>query len=1098
MAIQVALHHVTRYRYERPIQLGAQTIRLRPAPHCRSPILSYSLKIQPAKHFLNWQQDPFGNYLARAVFPEKVKEFVVEVDLVTEVHVFNPFDFFLEEYAFEFPFRYEPWLAEELAPYLVKEESGPLLESFVKSVDRKKQNTVDFLVGANSQVYNALKYLIRMEPGVQTCEETLSLKSGSCRDMAWLLCQVLRHFGLATRFTSGYLIQLASDIKSLDGPSGPEQDFTDLHAWTEVYLPGAGWVGMDPTSGLLAGEGHIPLCCTPKPSSAAPVTGTLEACESTLEHTMSITRIREDRRVTRPYSDGEWEAIGKLGEQVDADLEENDVRLTMGGEPTFVSLDDREGSEWKFDALGDKKKELAETLFLKLSGRFSRGALLHFGQGKWYPGEQLPRWSMACFWRKDGEPVWNQAEWLAARPQDRGHDMDAARRFIGLLATRLHVPGTCVLPAHEDAVYYLWKEQKLPVEGDIFKADLHEKTERRRLQKLLEGNLNAVAGYVLPLAYAESRERWVSNRWAFQSKRLTLTIGDSPVGFRLPLDSLPQVPESRINEELGHGRSVFQTPEPLPAWEELAQIIEERKQDAGAASVGKGLLDAPAGLVRTALCVEPRGGQLYVFLPPVHGLSHYLELIASVESVAGELKMPVVIEGYEPPHDSALQHFRITPDPGVIEVNVHPAHNWQELNEIIGTVYEEAYKGRLVADKFLIDGRRVGTGGGNHIIAGGATPADSPFLRRPDLLRSFITFWQNHPSLSYLFSAMFIGPTSQFPRVDEARMDSLYDLDIAFSEMSRMEEPPLWMVDRLLRNLMVDVTGNTHRAEICIDKLYSPDGDRGRLGLLELRGFEMSPHPRMNLVQALLVRTLIAHFWKTPYREPLVRWGTRLHDQFMLPHFVWEDFQDVLYPLQAAGYPFKAEWFEPFLEFRFPKYGRVQVGPFNLELSMALEPWPVLGEEATRGGVSRSVDSAMERLQIRVENWNDAHYAVSCNGLRVPLKPTGQPGVYVAGVRFKAWSPASSLHPTIPAQGPLIFDVVDLRYGRSIGGCTYHVGHPGGRNYESIPLNENEAQGRRLSRFQAMGHTPGPQEAPKQISNPEFPCTLDLRFKRMG
>jgi len=293
---------------------------------------------------------------------------------------------------------------------------------------------------------------------------------------------------------------------------------------------------------------------------------------------------------------------------------------------------------------------------------------------------------------------------------------------------------------------------------------------------------------------------------------------------------------------------------------------------------------------------------------------------------------------------------------------------------------------------------------------------------------------------------------------------------------------------------LIDVTGNTHRAEICIDKLYSPDGERGRLGLLELRGFEMSPHPRMNLVQALLVRALIALFWKRPYRESLVRWGTRLHDQFMLPHFVWEDFRDVLYFTNAAGYSFKAEWFEPFLEFRFPKYGSVQVGPFNLELCMALEPWPVLGEEATLSGVSRSVDSAVERLQIRVENWNDAHNLVSCNGFRVPLKPTAEPGVYVAGVRFKAWSPPSSLHPTIPAQGPLVFDIVDTRYGRSIGGCTYHVGHPGGRNYESIPLNENEAQGRRLSRFQAMGHTPGPQAAPPYIINPEYPCTLDLRL----
>jgi len=1095
MAIQVALHHVTRYRYERSIRLGPQTVRLRPAPHSRASVLSYSLNIEPAKHFLNWQQDPFGNYLARAVFPDKVRELLVEVDLVTEIHVFNPFDFFLEEYALEFPFRYEPSLAEELAPYLAVSDKGPLLKDFVKSIDRGKRSTVDFLVDVNAALYQALKYVIRMEPGVQTPEETLSLKSGSCRDMAWLLCQALRHFGLATRFTSGYLIQLAADIKSLDGPSGPEKDFTDLHAWTEVYLPGAGWVGLDPTSGLLAGEGHIPLCCTPKPSSAAPVSGSLEAVEASLEHTMSVTRIHEDRRVTRPYSDQEWEAIDALGGKVDEDLLAEDVRLTMGGEPTFVSLDDREGSEWKFDALGPKKKELSETLFKRLSARFGHGGLLHFGQGKWYPGELLPRWSMACFFRKDGEPVWKEARYLADREADLGHTVEMAGRLLGAIAKRLGVPDSCVIPAHEDAVYYLWKEQKLPIQGDILKADLHEVTERRRLQKLLEGNLNDPVGYVMPLAYSATRERWVSNRWTFHASRLTLTIGDSPIGFRLPLDSLPHVPPAEIRERLGQGgKSVFQQPEPLPAWRELAEAVAGRTEDAPP----KDLHQGPVGLVRTALCVEPRAGQLRVFLPPIDSAAHYLELVAAIESAAAELEQPVMIEGYEPPGDRAIEHFRITPDPGVIEVNVHPAHSWEEMKNIIGTVYEEAYTGRLVADKFLIDGRRVGTGGGNHIVAGGATPADSPFLRRPDLLRSFITFWQNHPSLSYLFSAMFIGPTSQFPRVDEARMDSLYDLDIAFKEMASKKEPPLWVVDRLLRNLLVDLTGNTHRAEICIDKLYNPEGDRGRLGLIELRGFEMSPHERMNLVQALLVRALIAHFWKQPYRAPLVRWGTRLHDQFMLPYYVWEDFQDVLYPLQSHDYPFKPEWFEPFLEFRFPRYGAVQVGPFNLELRMALEPWPVLGEETTRGGVSRSVDSAVERLQVQVGNWNDTHYALTCNGRRVPLKPTGKPGTFVAGVRFKAWSPPSSLHPTIPAQGPLVFDVIDLSYGRSIGGCTYHVGHPGGRNYESIPLNENEAEGRRLSRFQAMGHSPGPREAPSDLVNPEFPFTLDLRFTPPG
>ncbi len=1141
MSIKVALHHKTEYHYDRPVTLLPQVVRLRPAPHCRTPILAYSLKIQPSKQFLNWQQDPYSNYLARLVFPEPTRDFVVEVDLVAEMVSINPFDFFVEEDATHYPFRYQDELAVELHPFLEIKEAGPKLTELVREMRRDKVQMNDYLVELNQRLYREISYIIRMEPGVQTCEQSLTKRSGSCRDTAWLLVQLLRHLGLAARFVSGYLIQLTADVAALDGPSGPDRDFTDLHAWAEVFLPGAGWIGLDPTSGLLAGEGHIPLACTADPLNAAPISGSFtfdkadddDEVAAQFGFAMTVQRVVETPRVTKPYTDEEWQAIDQLGHAIDIDLFAHDVRLTMGGEPTFVGIDNRDAPEWNTTALGAEKFLRGDMLLRRLRDRFAPGGLLHFGQGKWYPGESLPRWALGCWWRKDGIPLWTEPHLVAEAGRDYGYGPEDAHAFIQNLAKRLGVDPRHAVPGYEDSWYYLWKERQLPVNVDPLKSKLEDAEERARLAKVFEAGLKTVIGYALPLrrgSLAGSPFRtkrnpgWASGAWSLRRGHLFLLPGDSPMGYRLPLDSLPWEAENERDTvlesdpwaprgELPAKSEILQRYFAKPSGLRNGRVVEPVEQNLDAESAdADGSNDSQ--VIRTTLCVEPRGGRLYVFMPPQRNAEDFIELAAAIEATAKALHMPVMIEGYRPPFDTRMLHFTVTPDPGVIEVNIHPAANWSDLVKNTTTLYEEAHKSRLAAEKFMLDGRHSGTGGGNHIVLGGPTPADSPILRRPDLLRSLIGYWHNHPSMSYLFSGLFLGPTSQAPRVDEARNDSLYELEVAFQQVPDppaergvlMEdfarrtsmshaEPSLapWIVDRIFRNLLIDVTGNTHRAEWCIDKLFSPDSATGRLGLVEFRAFEMPPHSRMSLVQQLLMRGLIARFWNQPYREKLVRWGTQLHDRWMLPHFIAQDFRDVLEELRGAGYDFRDEWFAPHYEFRFPHLGSICRDGVELEIRQAIEPWHVLGEETTAGGTARYVDSSVERVQIKVSGLVNPRHAVTCNGRLVPLHPTGIAGEYVAGVRYRAWQPPSCLHPLIPVHTPLVFDLFDRWMNRSLGGCVYYVAHPGGRSYDTFPVNANEAEGRRISRFSPVGHTPGAIPPPIAETQGEFPFTLDLR-----
>ncbi len=1194
MSIHVALTHTTTYRFDRPVSLSPHVVRLRPAPHCRTPILSYSQRVEPVGHFINWQQDPFANYLARLTFPVKTTLLRITVDLVAEMSVLNPFDFFLEPEAEQFPFRYAAELKDELGPYLAADPLTPRLDALLRSIDRTPRRTQDFLVDLNQRLQRDIAYTIRMEPGVQTPEQTLELACGSCRDTGWLLVQVLRHMGLAARFVSGYLIQLTPDVKALDGPTGAETDFTDLHAWCEVYLPGAGWIGLDPTSGLLAGEGHIPLACTPQPSGAAPVEGMVDESEVEFSHHMVIRRIDESPRVTKPYTDDQWQAVLTLGEVVDQELNNGDVRLTQGGEPTFVATTDRDAPEWNTAAQGPTKRGYAGELIGKLIARYGPGGFLHFGQGKWYPGEQLPRWALSAIWRRDGQPCWHNPELFAdERLGGKATPFDA-HTFILALVDTLGVNPAHVQTGYEDTWYYLWRERRLPVNVDPFDSRVEDELERARLRKVFDQGLKTPTGYALPIrrepgapkeddpppglggaqpsarapqgspvpsSASLSGPHWVSGPWFFRDERMYLFPGDSAMGWRLPLDSLPWATEGERASDWA--QDPFSPRRSLPEAAVLRTqygpahrfgggyaeggTIGVQNQGAGAPHRGAGTGPAPLSsgdgqrmrpgesrqperfesggwILRTALCVEARGGILYIFMPPLTSAEDYLDLLAAIETTAQRLQVKLVLEGYPPPRDPRLNLLQVTPDPGVIEVNIHPAHNWAEIVDHTEFLYQAAFETRLGAEKFMLDGRHTGTGGGNHVVLGGATPADSPFLRRPDLLASLLAYWHNHPSLSYLFSGLFIGPTSQAPRVDEARDDQVYELEIALAELranrsrlgvemrgagpsqaaqapsggSEQSErggsyPPPWFVDRALRNILIDVTGNTHRSEFCIDKLYSPDGATGRLGLLELRAFEMPPHARMSVVQQLLLRALIARFWHTPYTAALQRWGTALHDRFLLPTFIALDFDDVLTELREAGFDFDPQWFAPHHTFRFPLLGDYAVRGMKLELRMALEPWHVMGEEGAAGTTVRYVDSSLERVEVKISGLTDSRHVLTVNGQAVPLQPTGRSGEFVCGVRYRAWHPPSALHPGIGVHAPLTFDLVDTWMERSLGGCQYHVEHPGGSNPTVFPINSYEAESRRLARFFRMGHTPGRMRVAQARPSLEFPFTLDLR-----
>jgi uncharacterized protein (DUF2126 family) len=1098
--MRVAITHRIDQHFARSRSLSTHWLRLRPAPEQRARITAFSLAVQAEPHFLNWVRDPFENHLGRLDFPEPLAGFGITLELIAELAPTNPFDFLTEPYAAGHPFEYPTQLKKELSPYLLTGEPGPRLGAWLADLDRTSTTTVERLAAVNRMVQEAHALTIEGAPDAMDVEGFLEREKGSCWDFAWLLTVTLRHLGIAARFACGYRVLLADEA---DGSTPRLPDTVTLHTWSEAYIPGAGWIGLDPSMGTFVTESHIPLACAPDPLHVLPIVGDRETPPETRSESLRARRLTPSR-VSWPHTDTQWADIEALGRYLDEDLAIQGLRPTVGVSLSLVSGLDAMRPEWSTQALGPSKRSLAESLSLSLRERLGPGGVLQLGQGEWFGGETLPRWRLGCFFRADGEPVWRNPERLSSGQAQGTASADQAERLAQALARGLGIDPARAVAAYEDPLHELWRAHASGASPHW--EDLRDPMRRRALAERLSSAHRTPTGYVLPLSWDHARACWVSGAWRFRRAELFLAPGSASMGYRLPLNSL-------IDDEAG----VFEAEIERSPLEERGRLPDFH---AGVrARHERGVTEASARddhPPRTALCVEARAGRLFVFLPPVSHLEHYLDLVAVVEVAAEALKLPLSLEGYPPPEDPRLRRVLLEPDAGVLRLDLPETDNWDQLLRGLSAAYEEAWALGLGTERVAADdggpgaGRRLPSGGGGRLTIGGVSPSESPFLTRPEILRSLVAYWQRHPCLSYLFAGRLIGPSGSAPRPDEGRDELLYELSIALERLPSGTSDKPWLPDRMLRHLLTDPAGNLKRAEIRVDELYSPERASARLGRIMINAFESAPEMRLGALQSLLVLGLIGRFGRHPDSGELRRWGPALHDRFMLPDVLLDDLRTVVADLGAARYPFQLDWFQPLFELRFPLLGSVPIGPLTLKLRTAHEPWPLLAEEATGGGLARFIDASTERLQTTLSGAHPGRYVLACNGHRVPLQETATHGEYVAGVRYKASNPPATLHPTVWPVQALVFDVIDTWTGRGIGGCTYlppqpEIWGPIGTAAEAPPTGEPRAAPRvfpvpilsmqamgKSGRFSPRGSGLGPMTAPPKIDDEQFPHLLDL------
>ncbi|MCG6967495.1 MAG: transglutaminase family protein [Chromatiaceae bacterium] len=1032
MTVRIALRHRIEQRFSRPVNLSTHWLRLRPAPLTNQRITAYSLGIDAEPHFINWVRDPFENNLARLDLPEPVSRLGFDIELLAELEPVNPFDFLVEPLAANFPFAYPAQLRKELAPYLALPLRGPRFAAWVETLDTEPAYILAFLSRVNQQIHESFAFAPPGQPGRVDPEAVLAAGAGWAWQVAWLGTLGLRALGLAARFVSGYRL-------SLDGDGSAA-----AHAWTEVYLPGAGWVGLDPARGLFTDECYLPLAAAPDPLRAVPVVGYREACEEQFNERVEVRQLLVEPEQW-PFSSAEREHLDALGRKIDLDLQAAGVALNVQPGLAFVAATESDLDEWKIAALGPAKRRVAEQLMLRLRERLAPGGVLQVEQGEQFAGDPLPRWRLGCWARTDGAPVcrsgarigWAQGG-AALTPAD-------ARAFGERLAHALGIEPTRLAPAYEDGLYRRWLD---PAPSDLIPdaAEISDPERRRALAERLSRESAQLRGYVLPLRWDAAAGRWASGTWPLRRGAIYLLPGDSPMGYRLPLEGLPLAVQRRIDPE----RCQFEDRALLP--EVHGEVSARLSRVAPLATPLAKADQASAGEgPRTAVCAEIRDGSLHCFLPPLTHLEHYLELVAAVELAAESLDTTVVLEGYGPPEDHRLRRIVIEPDAGALRVRLPEAGSSPELQSMLRAAFDEAAACGLHSERVMPDGSRFPPGVGAPLALAGQRPVHSPFLRRPEILRSLIAYWQRHPCLSYLFAGRGIGASGLAPRVDEGRDEALYELAIALERLPAGEIGEPWLADRVLRHLLTDPAGDMRRAEIRVDELYHPVRASRRLGRITLGSFEMASAAELQILQVQLVRALVARFAQLPERPELRPWGTALQDSLLLPRVLWDDFCVVLGELDEAGYPFQAAWFTTLVEQRFPRIGRVQFDDIALELRQAHEPWPVLAEEVSAGGVARFIDSALDRVQVTASGLTPGRYILECNAETVPLQPTGAVGEYVAGVRYKASNPPATLHPSAPPVDALVFDLIDTWSGRVLGGFTYHPARPRGWGTVGVP-----------------------------------------------
>jgi uncharacterized protein (DUF2126 family) len=685
--------------------------------------------------------------------------------------------------------------------------------------------------------------------------------------------------------------------------------------------------------------------------------------------------------------EGYLEGLRAQGLHADALLAEAGLTLTQGGEPTFIPKNPV-SPEWHLEALGDEKLDLAWKLSRALEKSLMPGAVILRSNGKHYPGEPIPRWKLTLL-RRQGSVLWKNPSLLSQGKKGKKQPI-TPRKFISTLAIELGVPGS-IRPVYEDveaamrASALLGEHPPLPRYSRSKKGFVQPRwttAERKRWQEL-----HRAAGWVLPLDRIEGV--WKTDDWVLpDGGDLLLLPGTSSIGLRLPLSQLP-----------------------------------------------------PGRLPR-ALTAEIREGALTLFLPPFLEASSFADLLAAIEKTAEALNSPpIALEGYPPPHEDDWENLSVIPDPGVIEVNLPPAASWESLEKTVSALFLAAEECGLRGTRVLPSGETSATGGGGHLVLGGTSLDSNPFLLKPHLLPSFLRFIQRHPSLSYLFSGRFVGPSSQAPRADESFFEIPRELGIALTAMESMEAPasPI-IIDAILRNLLLDYNGNTHKAEVSVDKFFNPFMPNGRLGLVEFRSIEMSPDIEQFLAIHALWRSLAASFVVKPYTEPLIDWKGKLHDDFLLPFFLEEDLDKVLAYLNDSGFNFKREWFQPHLRFRFPILAEDTIAGIPWHLRRALEPWPLLGEEPAGGGVVRCVDSSTERLEFRLyaaaKDRKKAPLTISINGWKLPLHPHPEGG-FIGAVRFRTFLLRTCLHPQILPHTPLLIEFFD-ESEKQLGAWNYH------------------------------------------------------------